>query len=339
MGKDSSINRENLPKYYLMKTAIITGISGQDGSYLAKLLLQKGYKVVGLIRDTNILPFKNLEYLKIADQIIFEKVNLLNIESVSIVISKYNPDEIYNLAAQSSVAISYEEPFETFSFNTTSVLNLLESIKKISPQTKFYQASSSEMFGKADSLPISLNTPMNPVSPYGVSKLAAHHLVLTYRESYNLFSSNGVLFNHESHLRAEGFFIKKVIKDSLLIKRNKLSKLIVGDLSVRRDFGYAPLYVDAIWRILQRDTPSDYIICSGASILLKDIVEYIFEKLDISKKLIVSDKNFYRPNEIQNIYGDNTKAKKELNWDNNLSFYEVIDILINEEIEFQNINL
>lgn len=322
-----------------MKTAIITGISGQDGSYLAKLLLKKGYRVVGLIRNTNILPFKNLEYLKIGDQTIFEKVNLLNIESVSSVISKYNPDEIYNLAAQSSVAVSYKEPFETFAFNTTSVLNLLESIKKISPQTKFYQASSSEMFGKVDNLPITLNTPMNPVSPYGVSKLAAHHLVLTYRESYNLFSSNGVLFNHESHLRAEGFFIKKVIKDSLLIKRNKLSKLIVGDLSVRRDFGYAPLYVDAIWRILQRDTPSDYIICSGVSILLKDIVEYIFEKLNISKKLIVSDKNFYRPNEIQNIYGDNTKAKKELNWDNNLSFYEVIDILINEEIEFQNINL
>ena len=322
-----------------MKTAIITGISGQDGSYLAELLLKKGYRVVGLIRNTNILPLKNLEYLKIANQIIFEKVNLLNIESVSSVISKYNPDEIYNLAAQSSVAVSFKEPFETFSFNTTSVLNLLESIKKISPLTKFYQASSSEMFGKVDNLPITLNTPMNPVSPYGVSKLAAHHLVSTYRESHNLFSSNGVLFNHESHLRAEGFFIKKVIKDSLLIKRNKLSKLIVGDLSVRRDFGYAPLYVDAVWRILQRDTPNDYIICSGTSILLKDIVEYIFEKLNISKNLIVSDKNFYRPNEIKDIYGDNTKAKKELNWDNNLSFYEVIDILINEEIEFQNINL
>jgi len=322
-----------------MKTAIITGISGQDGSYLAKLLLKKGYRVVGLIRNTNSLPFKNLEYLKISDQIIFEKVNLLNIEAISSVISKYNPDEIYNLAAQSSVAVSYKQPFETFTFNTISVLNLLESIKTISPQTKFYQASSSEMFGKADKLPITLNTPMNPVSPYGVSKLAAHHLVSTYRESYNLFSSNGVLFNHESHLRAEGFFIKKVIKDSLLIKRNKLTKLIVGDLSVRRDFGYAPFYVDAIWRILQRDTPTDYVICSGASILLKDIVEYIFEKLDISKKLIISNKDFFRPNEIQDIYGDNTKAKKELNWENNISFYEVIDMLINEEIEFQNISL
>tara|TARA_B110000977_G_scaffold201487_1_gene296357 strand:+ start:8334 stop:9311 length:978 start_codon:yes stop_codon:yes gene_type:complete len=322
-----------------MKTAIITGISGQDGSYLAKLLLQKGYKVVGLIRDTNILPVKNLEYLKISDKVIIERVNLLDRKAVSSIIVKYSPDELYNLAAQSSVALSFKEPFDTLSFNTNSVLNLLECIRLLKPDIRFYQASSSEMFGKVKQLPITLETPMNPVSPYGVSKLTSHHLVINYRESFNLFCSNGVLFNHESHLRAEGFFLKKVIKDSLLIKRNKLSKLIVGDLSVRRDFGYAPLYVDAIWRILQRDTPSDYIICSGVSILLKDIIEYIFEKLNISKKLIVSDKNFYRPNEIQNIYGDNTKAKKELNWDNNLSFYEVIDILINEEIEFQNINL
>ncbi|MDA8871749.1 GDP-mannose 4,6-dehydratase [Flavobacteriaceae bacterium] len=315
-----------------MKTAIITGISGQVGSYLAQLLISNGYKVIGTVRLQTPVPIKNLEYLKISDQVIIERVDLLDRKAVSSIILKYSPDELYNLAAQSSVALSFKEPFNTLIFNTNSVLNLLECIRLLKPDIRFYQASSSEMFGKVNKLPITLETPMNPVSPYGVSKLTAYHLVINYRESFNLFCSNGILFNHESFLRRDNFFIKKVIKDSLLIKSGKLSELNVGDLSVSRDFGYAPMYVDAIWKMLQLDSPKDYIICSGVSIRLVDIVEYIFEKLDISKKLIVTNKNLMRPNEIKNIFGDNTKAKTDLEWDYDISFFEVLNILIDNEI-------
>ena len=317
-----------------MKTALITGISGQDGSYLAKFLLNKGYNVIGLVRKKKSL--KNLVYLQINNQVILEKVNLLNKKEIDIILKKYDPDEIYNFAAQSSVGQSYKEPLETFHFNTISVLNMLDSIKNTIPNAKFYQASSSEMFGKVSELPITLKTPMNPVSPYGVSKLSAHQLVLNYRESFDLYCVNGVLFNHESHLRRDNFFIKKVIKDSLLIKRNKLSYLNVGDLSVKRDFGYAPLYVEAIWKMLQLDFPNDYLVCSGISIKLIEVVEYIFLKLNISKKLIKINDEFIRPNEIQDIYGDNSLAKQDLNWHYNFSFFQILDILINEEIESQN---
>ena len=315
-----------------MKIALITGISGQDGSYLAQLLINNGYKVIGTVRTQTPILIKNLEYLKISDQVIIERVDLLDRKAVSSIILKYSPDELYNLAAQSSVALSFKEPFDTLTFNTNSVLNLLECIRLLKPDIRFYQASSSEMFGKAKELPITLETPMNPVSPYGVSKLTAYHLVINYRESFNLFCSNGILFNHESFLRRDNFFIKKVIKDSLLIKSGKLSELNVGDLSVSRDFGYAPMYVNAIWKMLQLDSPKDYIICSGVSIRLVEIVEYIFEKLDISKKLIVTNKNLMRPNEIKNIFGDNTKAKTDLEWDYDISFFEVLDILIDNEI-------
>ncbi len=184
------------------------------------------------------------------------------------IIQKYKPDEIYNLAAQSSVELSFEQPVGTFSFNTTSVNNLLESIRLFSSQTKLYQASSSEMYGKIERMPITLETAMHPISPYGVSKMASYFMVTTYRESYDLFVCNGVLFNHESYLRSPNFFIKKVIRDSIAIKNKKLDRLVVGNLNVKRDFGYAPKYVDAMWRILQHDKADNFIICSGKSILL-----------------------------------------------------------------------
>lgn len=188
------------------------------------------------------------------------------------------------------------------------------------------------MYGNVESLPITLETPMNPVSPYGVSKMSAYHMVKIYRDSYDIFASNGILFNHESYLRSENFFVKKVIKGALAIKSGKLDKLIVGNLNVKRDFEYAPKYVEAIWKMLQIDRPDDFIICSGKSVLLRDIVEYIFEKLCIDKTLIVEDKSLFRPNEIEEIYGDNSKAKELLGWEYNYSFFDVLDILIDEEI-------
>lgn len=316
-----------------MKVAIITGISGQDGPFLAKLLLEKGYKVVGTVRSYRCANTKNFEYLNIDKKIVLEELDLLDMANVIRIIQKYSPSEIYNLAAQSSVGLSFEQPIGTFSFNTTSVNNLLESIRLFSPLTKLYQASSSEMYGSVKNMPITLETPMHPISPYGVSKMASYFMLTTYRESYGLFLANGVLFNHESFLRSNNFFVKKVIRDSIAIKNGKLDNLVVGNLNVKRDFGYAPAYVEAMWEILQADYPDDFIICSGVSIRLRDIVEYVFGKLDLDKGLIVENKNFFRPNEIDEIYGDNSKAKEVLNWKYELSFFDVLDILIDEEIK------
>lgn len=315
-----------------MKTAIITGISGQDGPYLAKLLIEKNYRVVGTVRSYRCANTYNFKYLGIENDIILEELDLLDMANVIRIIQKYNPDEIYNLAAQSSVGLSFEQPLGTFSFNTTSVNNLLESIRLFSTHTKLYQASSSEIYGRAHTMPITLETLMHPISPYGVSKMASYFMVTTYRESYNLFACNGVLFNHESFLRSNNFFIKKVIRDALAIKNKKLYTLTVGNLDVKRDFGYAPKYVEAMWKILQAPCADDFIICSGKSVLLRDIVEYIFDKLKIDKKLILEDPNLFRPNEIEEIYGDNAKAKKNLAWDYDYSFFDVLDLLLEEEI-------
>lgn len=315
-----------------MKVAIITGISGQDGPYLAKLLLEKEYQVVGTVRSYRCVNTKSFEYLGIENKIILEELDLLDMANVIRIIKKYNPHEIYNLAAQSSVGLSFEQPIGTFSFNTASVNNLLESIRLFSPSARLYQASSSEMYGRVEKMPISIHTPMHPVSPYGVSKMASYFMITTYRESYGLFVSNGVLFNHESYLRSNNFFVKKVIRDAIAIKNGKLQFLKVGNLDVKRDFGYAPAYVEAMWKILQGEIADDFIICSGVSVKLRDIVEYIFDKLEIDKKLIVIDEKLFRPNEISEIYGDNSKAKELLGWKYEISFFDVLDILIEEEM-------
>lgn len=320
-----------------MKTAIITGITGQDGAYLSQLLLSKNYKVIGCIRKNQNINTSNFDYLGIASKIELIEVNLLDYDEVSSLIKKTQPEEVYNLAAQSSVAQSFKHPLKTFEFNTNSVLMLLEGIKNNCPQTKFYQASSSEMFGNVKSLPIKLDTPKNPISPYGASKTAAHNLVSIYRDSFNLFSVSGILFNHESFLRSEGFFIKKIISSAIAIKNNNLEQIYVGNLSVKRDFGFAPKYVEAIWAMLQLETPRDLIICSGKSISLQAIVDYIFNRLELSTNLIKVDKSLFRENEIENIFGDNSEAKKYLNWDYKINFFDVIDILLNEELkDFKN---
>jgi GDPmannose 4,6-dehydratase len=316
----------------MRKTALITGITGQDGAYLAKFLLEKGYKVVGTVRSYATKSKYNFTYLGIKNDIIFEEVDLSDITNIFFLLKNYEFDEIYNLAAQSAVGLSFAQPIGTFSFNTISVCNLLEGIRLFSPKTKFYQASSSEMYGEVDNMPIDLNTPMHPISPYGVSKMAAYFLSTTYRESYNLFIANGVLFNHESHLRGDNFFVKKVIKSAIAIKRGHLGELRVGNLNVKRDFGYAPKYVEVMWRILQTEAPDDFIICSGQSLKLRSIVEYVFDYFRIDKKLIIEDEKLFRPNEIYNIYGDNSKAKKHLNWTYDYDFYDVLNIIIEEEL-------
>jgi len=313
------------------KVAIITGVSGQDGSYLAKFLLKKDYAVIGTVRRQQNGAIDNLKYLGIEDKVVIEDLDLLDFSNVMQIIQKYMPNEIYNLAAQSSVGLSFSQPIGTFTFNTMSVNNLLESIRIIDKKIKLYQASSSEMFGQTKSLPITVNTAMHPISPYATSKMAAHFMSMNYREAYGMFVGIGILFNHESVLRSDGFFIKKVITESIAIKHGKQKELKVGNLNIKRDFGYAPKYVEAMWKIMQMKIPDDFIICSGESILLKDIVEYIFGKLNISTNFISVDEKLIRPNEIYEIYGDNSKAKDMLKWESNVSFFDVIDNLILEE--------
>ncbi len=315
-----------------MKTTFITGISGQDGAYLSKFLIDKGYRVIGITRNNHIDNLEKLQYLKIAEKVIIEECDLLDLSSIIKLISKYQPKEIYNLAAQSSVGLSFKQPIGTLNFNIISVINLLEAIRIIKLDIRFYQASSSEMYGKVENLPININTPMHPLSPYAISKASAHWTVVNYRESYNMFVCNGVLFNHESFLRSSGFFVKKVITESVSNRNNPSWILKVGNIDIKRDFGYSPNYIEAMWLMLQCDIPEDFIICSGKSISLRSIIEYIFLKLEIPIDRLEISNELMRPTDIDDIYGDNTPAKDKLGWDYSINFYNVLDILIDEEI-------
>lgn len=314
-----------------MKLAIITGITGQDGAYLSKLLLEKGYTVVGVVRGGSLDSLDKLLYLGIQDKITFEECNLLDYSAIVKLLHKYQPDEIYNLAAQSSVQVSFEQPIDTIQFNIISVLNLLEAIKKENRNIKLYQASSSEMFGKVERLPVAETTAFHPLSPYAVSKASAHWIVINYREAYNLFVCSGILFNHESYLRQDNFFVKKIIRESLRIKRGQQEFIKVGNIDIKRDFGYAPAYVEAIWLMMQQETPADFIICSGKSISLREIIHYVFKKLGISEDKLVISQELYRPTDIEDIYGDNSSARKLLGWEYNTEFTDILDILIDEE--------
>ncbi len=315
-----------------MKTAMITGITGQDGSYLAKLLVEKGYRVIGIIRSHHSSNLFNLNYLGILDKVTLEECDLCDLAFVIGLIEKISPDELYNLAAQSSVGLSFSHPTSTIQYNITSVLNLLEAIRLVNKPIRFYQASSSEMFGKVQTLPITLSTPMSPLSPYATSKASGYWSVINFRESYDIFASNGILFNHESFLRPKSFFVKKVISESMQIHFGHRDFLNVGNLDVKRDFGYAPLYVEAMWRMLQLDRPHDLIICSGESISLRSIVIHIFKKLGIDESKLRIDHELYRPVEIANIYGDNSSAKELLDWSYDIDFREILDKIIVEEM-------
>jgi GDPmannose 4,6-dehydratase len=316
-----------------MKIALITGITGQDGAYLAQLLLHKGYKVIGLTRSYHQDNQKNLNYLGILNDVSIEDCDLSDITQILKILQKHKPNEIYNLAAQSSVSLSFNQPIGTIHFNIISVLNLLEAIKMVNGQDRirFYQASSSEMFGLVKNLPITENTVFHPLSPYAISKAAAHWLTVNYRESYGFFTCCGILFNHESYLRSDNFFVKKVIRESLRIKHNLQQDLKVGNIDIRRDFGYAKKYVEVMWLMLQQQNPGDYLVCSGTSVSLRGIIEHIFKRLELPYEKIIVDKNLYRPTDIEDIYGDNTKAKEVLKWDYNLDFFAVLDILLEEE--------
>ena len=315
----------------MKNTAIITGITGQDGAYLARLLLSKGYAVTGLVRSLSGANMNKLRHLGIAKEIQLKECDLLDLSQIIKIINDVKPVEIYNLAAQSSVSLSFQQPIGTIQFNINSVVNLLEAIRLMAPHTKFYQASSSEMFGLIEQLPITENSKFHPLSPYAISKVAAHHISINYRESYNLFAACGILFNHESYLRGEHFFVKKVIQGAFEIKQGKRGFLELGNLNIKRDFGWSEKYVEAMWLMLQQNKPDDFIICSGKSVWLHEIVDYVFNKLELDRSCIRISQQLLRPTDIVDIYGSSEKARTVLNWKYEMDFFQVLDKLIEEE--------
>lgn len=314
-----------------MKTALITGINGQDGSYLSRLLLKNGYRVVGLIRSSYGSNLDKLRYVEVLDQVELAECDLSDLSQVIKILGKYKPAEIYNLAAQSSVALSFQQPIGTIQFNINSVLNILEAIRLLELPAKFYQASTSEMYGKIDELPITEESKFHPLSPYAISKVAAHHIVINYRESYGIFACCGILFNHESYLRGENFFVKKVLRSALNIKYGEQQFLEVGNLEIKRDFGWSERYVEAMWLMLQQDKADDFVISSGKSVLLRDIVHHVFHKLEINTERIKVNPQLLRPTDIRDIYGCSQKAHDILGWQYNTDFFDVLDILLEEE--------
>lgn len=316
----------------MTKTALITGITGQDGSYLAKFLLSQGYSIIGLSRNLSERNLINLKYLGIEDKIILKECNLLDLSAILNIFNEFNPDEIYNLASQSSVSLSFLQPAETIQFNVLSTLNILNAFKTVCPHSRMYQASSSEMYGNVEKLPIDEQSLLKPASPYAISKASAHLAVINYRETYNLYACCGILFNHISILSNPNFFIKKIINTSINIKKGLQQELKVGNLNVKRDFGFAPDYVKVMWKMLQQPTPQEFIIASGKSVSLREIVDYVFDKMGLDKSKIIIDESLFRPNEIFDIYGDITKAKEIIGWEYNKNIYDVLDMVLEEGI-------
>lgn len=315
-----------------MKTALICGVSGQDGAYLSKLLLDKGYKVYGGSRDAQSSNFENLRKLSVLGQIELVSISVHDFRSVLQVIMKIKPDEIYNLAGQSSVALSFEQPVETLESISVGTLNLLEAIRFSGLGIKLYNAGSSECFGNTTEA-VDENTPFRPRSPYGVAKATAFWEVANYREAYNLFACTGILFNHESPLRKERFVTKKIISTACRIAAGSNEKLILGNINIHRDWGWAPEYVEAMWLMLQQDKPDDFVIATGETMSLKDFVTTTFEYLNLSIENHVSfDEDLLRPTDIEKGFASPLKAKEILNWEAKIKTTELVKLMVDCEL-------
>ncbi len=314
------------------KKALISGISGQDGAYLARLLLDNGYQVFGTARDAQMATFYNLEKLGIRQQVTLLSMALNDFRSVLQTLSKVQPDEIYNLAGQSSVGLSFDQPVETLESVTLGTLNLLESIRFLKRPIRLYSAGSSECFGDTGGAPADENTPFRPRSPYAVAKSAAHWEVANYREAYNLFACTGILFNHESPLRPERFVTRKIISSACRIAAGSPEKLQLGNISIARDWGLASEYVDAMWRMLQQETPSDYVIATGETNTLESFVIETFSQLGLAwQDHVYTDPSLLRPSEIMISRGNPRKALTELGWQARTSMKDVVRIMIAAE--------
>jgi GDPmannose 4,6-dehydratase len=312
-----------------MKVALICGVSGQDGAYLAEQLLNLGYQVVGTSRDAQASSFRNLNRLGIRDRIKLESVAINDFRSVLQILKKVQPDEVYNLAGQTSVGLSFEQPVETFDSITIGTLNWLEAIRFLGQPIKFYNASSSECFGDADGLAADENTPFRPRSPYGVAKAAAFWQVANYREAYNLFACSGILFNHESPLRPERFVTQKIIAAACRIAAGSQEKLLLGNIEIERDWGWAPEYVNAMHLILQQETPTDYVIATGRSCKLEDFVAASFAEVGLDwHDHVVVDKSLFRPTDIAVSRGNPLKAKQQLGWQASYAMSDVVKKMV-----------
>ena len=314
-----------------LKTALITGITGQDGSYLAELLLEKGYRVVGIVRRSSTTPYERIAHL--IDRIELVSADLLDQTSLTDAVHATNPDEIYNLAAQSFVQTSWNQPVLTGEFTALGVTRMLEAMRKAAPKARFYQASSSEQFGKVVETPQRESTPFYPRSPYGVAKLYGHWITVNYRESFNLFAVSGILFNHESPRRGLEFVTRKISDAVARIKLGMQNELRLGNLDARRDWGYAGDYVDAMWRMLQRDTPEDYVIGTGETYSVRQFCEHAFGALDLDyKQYVVQDERFFRPAEVDLLVSDPTRAREELGWTPKVDFAALVQMMVQADL-------
>ena len=313
-----------------MKKALITGITGQDGSYLAELLLSKGYEVYGMVRRSSTENFGRIEHIR--DKIKLLQADLLDQFSIISAVKESNPDEIYNLAAQSFVPTSWDQPVLTGEFTALGVTRILESIRHVNRGIKFYQASSSEMFGKVQEVPQKETTPFYPRSPYGVAKVYGHYITVNYRESYNIFASSGILFNHESPRRGLEFVSRKVTYNAVKIKLGLADSISLGNLDAKRDWGFAGDYVEAMWLMLQQEKPDNYVIATGETHTVQELVQVAFDYLNLDwKKHIKIDPKFIRPAEVELLIGDSTKAKTELGWSPKLGFEGLIKMMVDAD--------
>ena len=334
---------------------IISGITGQDGSYLAELLLQKGYEVHGIIRRSSSFNTGRIDHIinnkEYRDQFFFHHGDVTDTSNLNRILEKVKPDEIYNLAAQSHVKVSFDLPDYTAQVDALGTLRFLDAIRETGVKTKFYQASTSELYGKAQQVPQNETTPFYPRSPYGVAKLYGYWIIINYREAYNLFACNGILFNHESPRRGETFVTRKITRAAARIKAGVQDNLYLGNLNAKRDWGYAPEYVEGMWRMLQQDKPRDYVLATGETNSVKDFVDIAFKELNLElewegkglnekgiekntgKERVLIDPDYYRPTEVEILKGDASKAKKELGWSPKVKFEELVSIMVKADYD------
>jgi GDPmannose 4,6-dehydratase len=315
-----------------MSTALITGITGQDGSYLAEFLLSKGYTIIGMSRRTSTLNFERIAHFQ--DDINLVQGDLHDQSSLVWILEEYKPDEVYNLAAQSFVPTSWQQAVLTAEVTAVGVLRMLDAIRQVNPKIKFYQASSSEMFGKVVEVPQQESTPFYPRSPYGVAKAYGHWITVNYRESYNLFTVSGILFNHESLRRGFEFVTRKISRGAAAIKLGLTHELCLGNLDAQRDWGYALDYVRAMWMMLQQGTPSDFVIGSGETHSVREFCEIAFGFLDMDyRDYVRQDPKFYRPAEVDLLISNPSKARRILGWEPSVTFRELVEMMVQADIE------
>jgi len=315
------------------RSALITGVTGQDGSYLAELLLEKGYDVHGMVRRASTEKFERIEHIR--DRITLHQGDLLDQRSLVDALRASKPSEIYNLAAMSFVAVSWIQPTLTAEFTGVGVTRMLEAMREVCPEARFYQASSSEMFGKVLEVPQTETTPFYPRSPYGVAKAYGHFITVNYRESYNLHATSGILFNHESERRSREFVTRKITWHAAAIKHGLAKELRLGNLDAERDWGYAKDYVEAMWLMLQRDVPEDYVIATGEAHSVRECCEVAFDEAGMGnfEQYVTIDPAFVRPAEVDHLIGDRSKAERDLGWKPRTSFEELIRLMTRADLE------